>query len=139
MKRHIFILCITVVGLVVFFSVNKNYTCSTCNTAAQSYVQQSASAVNNCQDYLNKNLDKYNMILPDDSLLSVQEHIQFFSFYYLRNIKFYMLLYCKEGLKQNVFYTQRLHLLFESFSKCIGNVRIIRKPLYIYVIRHIII
>lgn len=139
MKRHIFILCITVVGLVVFFSVNKNYTCSICNTAGQSYVQQSASAVNDCQDYLNKNLDKCNMILPDDSLLSVQEHIQFFSFYYLRNIKFYMLLYCKEGLKQNVFYTQRLHLLFESFSKCMGSVSIIRKPLYIYVIRHIII
>ena len=79
------------------------------------------------------------MILPDNSLLSVQEYIQAFSFYYLRHIKFYVLLYCKQGLKPNALYIQRLHLLFESSSKYICNVSIVGKPLYIYVIRHIII
>ena len=62
-----------------------------------------------------------------------------FSFYYLRHIKFYVLLYCKQGLKPNALYIQRLHLLFESSSKYICNVSIVGKPLYIYVIRHIII
>ena len=44
MKRHIFILCIALVGLVVFFSTNKNSISSTCNTFCKQYVQQSTDA-----------------------------------------------------------------------------------------------
>lgn len=139
MKRHIFILCIALVGLVVFFSTNKNSISSTCNTFCKQYVQQSTDAGKDFPNHLNKSFGKCSMILPDNSLLSVQGYIQAFSLYYLRHIKFYVLLYCKEGLKQNALYIQRLHLLFESSSKYICNVSIVGKPLYIYVIRHIII
>lgn len=139
MKRHIFILCIALVGLVVFFSTNKNSISSTCNTCCKQYVQQSTDAGKDFPNHLNKSFGKCSMILPDNSLLSVQEYIQAFSFYYLRHIRFYVLLYCKQGLKPNALYIQRLHLLFESSSKYICNVSIVGKPLYIYVIRHIII
>lgn len=103
MKRHIFILCIALVGLVVFFSTNKNSISSTCNTFCKQYVQQSTDAGKDFPNHLNKSFGKCSMILPDNSLLSVQEYIQAFSFYYLRHIKFYVLLYCKQGLSQMLF------------------------------------